>query len=269
MVKYNRGDIVLNKNKKIYMIALDNICESPYQPRKKIDYEKLNGLIESVRKNGIIQPLCVREKGKQRYELVYGHRRLAAAQALGIKEVPCIINNIADRDSFVFALIENIQRENLSFIDEANAINELIKKYRITQTQAAETLGMTQPAIANKLRILKLSERQIERINNFSLTERHARALLRIQDEKTRDDVLSEIIIRNLSVEQADKLIDNILKPEKRKNDKNSFVVKDVRLFVNSINKAIKVMKCSGINAKSTKEEDENFIKYTVTIPKN
>lgn len=260
---------MLYKNKKIYMINSNDISENPYQPRAKIDYENLKGLIESIRKNGILQPLCVKEKSKHKFELVYGHRRLAAAKALGMQEVPCIINNITDRDSFVFALIENIQRENLSFIDEAKAISELIKKYRITQTQAAALLGMTQPAIANKLRILRLSERQIERINNFSLTERHARALLRLQEEKLRDDVLSEIIVRNLSVEQTDKLIDSILNPTQKKQENNSFVVKDLRLFVNSINKAIKVMKCSGINAKSTKEEDENFIKYTVTIPKN
>lgn len=268
MLKYSRGEeSMLSKSKKIHMINIQNISESPYQPRKTIDSDGLEGLIQSVRKNGIIQPLCVRQTAKQKYELIYGHRRLAAANALGMKEVPCFINNIADRDSFVFALIENIQRENLSFIDEAKAINELIKKYRLTQSEAALALGMTQPTIANKLRILKLSPRQIERINNFSLTERHARALLRLHDERIRDDILSEIIVRNLSVEQTDKLIDNILKP-KESQEKNSFVVKDVRLFVNSINKAIKVMKGSGINAKSTKEEDENFIKYTVTIPK-
>lgn len=260
---YNR------KKERIHKINIDKILSSPYQPRSDFDEENLKGLIQSVRKNGILQPLCVRETVKDKYELVYGHRRLAAAKALCMQEVPCIINNISDEDSFVFSLIENIQRENLSFIEEARAINKLIKKHRLTQSEAALRLGMTQPTIANKLRLLKLSERQIERIATFSLTERHARALLRLPDEKQRDDTLSEIIIKNLSVEQTDRLIDTILKPQEQKDKTNNFVVKDVRLFVNSINKAIKVMKGSGINAKSTKEENESYIKYTVTIPKN
>lgn len=257
-----------NRKDKIFMIDTSLISESPYQPRKSIDNEKLKGLIQSIRKNGILQPLCVREATKNKYELVYGHRRLTAAKALEMKQVPCIISDISNQNSFIFALIENIQRENLSFIDEARAINELIRKHRFTQSEVALYLGMTQPTIANKLRLLKLSDRQIERINNFSLTERHARALLRLPDEKTRDEILSEIIVKNLTAQETDKLIDSVLKPTVDTETQNNFVVKDVRLFVNSINKAIKVMKGSGINAKSVKEEDENFIKYTVTIPK-
>ena len=249
------------------MINIKNIIENPNQPRNNIDPKKLEGLVQSIRRNGILQPLGVKEISNFKYELIYGHRRLAAAKILDIHLVPCIINKIDETDSFVYALIENIQRENLSFIEEARAINKLIKKYRFTQSEVALHLGISQPNIANKLRILKLSERQIRQINNFSLTERHARSLLRLPDEKTRDDVLSEIIIKNLSVEQTEKLIDSILKPDDEKI-KNKMVVKDVRLFVNSINKAIKVMKNSGIEAKSIKEEDEKFIKYTVTIPK-
>lgn len=249
------------------MININQIVENPNQPRANIDNKKLEGLVQSIRRNGILQPLGVKEISKFKYELIYGHRRLAAAKILDIRFVPCIINKVDETDSFVFALIENIQRENLSFVEEARAINELIKKHQFTQSEVALHLGISQPNIANKLRILKLSDRQIRQINNFSLTERHARSLLRLPDEKSRDDVLSEIIIKNLSVEQTEKLIDNILKPAEE-HIKNKMIVKDVRLFVNSINKAIKVMKNSGIEAKSTKEENENFIKYTVTIPK-
>lgn len=261
MIKSNRN------NEKIFMINPCFISESPYQPRNSIDTDSMHGLIQSIRKNGIIQPLCVRQIEKNKFELVYGHRRLHAAKMLEMKAVPCLINNISDQSSFIFALIENIQREKLSFIDEAKAIDSLIKKYHFTQSEVALRIGVSQPTIANKLRLLKLSERQLERINSFSLTERHARALLRISDEKLRDDVLSEIIVRGLSVEQSDKLIDLKLKP-KAENTGNKFIVKDVRLFVNSINKAITVMKNSGIAAKSEKHEDENYIKYTVTIPK-
>ncbi len=255
------------KSDKIHMINTKLIIENPNQPRDNIDAKKLEGLVQSIRRNGILQPLGVNEISKGKFELIYGHRRLAAAKILDMHFVPCIINKVDETDSFVFALIENIQRENLNFIEEAKAINELIKKFKFTQSEVALHLGISQPNIANKLRILKLSERQIRQINNFALTERHARSLLRLPDEKTRDDVLSDIIIKNLSVEQTEKLIDSILKPNEEKA-KNKMVVKDVRLFVNSINKAIKVMKSSGIEAKSVTEEDENFIKYTVTIPK-
>lgn len=257
----------INKQNKVYMINTNFISENPNQPRNNIDSSKLNGLIQSIRKNGILQPLCVRKINKTRFELIYGHRRLSAAKALEMRYVPCLITNISDKDSCVFSLIENIQRENLNFIEEAKAIYKLITEYNFTQAQAALHLGIKQPTIANKLRVLKLSERQLERINNFSLTERHARALLRLSDENTRDDVLSEIIVKNLSVEQTDKLIDSILNPNKE-HIKNKMVIKDLRLFVNSINKAIKVMKNSGIDAKSVTEEDENHIKYIVTITK-
>lgn len=256
------------KKDKIYMLNTEWLFQSPYQPRENIDSDKLKGLIQSIRKNGIIQPLGVRQIAKNKYELIYGHRRLAAAKALEMPTVPCIISDVSNQNSFIFALIENIQREKLSFLEEARAIDELIKKYQLTQAEVALKLGMSQPSIANKLRLLKLSQRQIERIINFSLSERHARALLRLPDEKSRDDMLSEIIIKGLSVEQTNKQIDLILNPNAAAQKNEKFVVKDIRLFVNSINKAIKVMKCSGIAAKSEREEDENFIKYTVTIPK-
>lgn len=256
------------KQNKIHMINTNQIFENPYQPRETIDNEKLKGLIQSIRKNGIIQPLSIRIIDKNKYELIYGHRRLEAAKALEMPTVPCIINDISNQNSFIFALIENIQREKLSFLEEARAIEKLIQTYKLTQAEVALRLGMSQPAIANKLRLLKLSDRQIERIKNFSLSERHARALLRLQNESERDDMLSEIIIKGLNVEQTNKQIDLILKPKTENQHNDKFVVKDIRLFVNSINKAIKVMKHSGIPAKSERKEDENFIKYTVTIPK-
>lgn len=256
------------KQNKIYMIDINQISENPFQPRESIDDEKLKGLIQSIRKNGIIQPLCVRIIDKNKYELIYGHRRLSAAKLLEMPTVPCIINDLSNQNSFVFALVENIQREKLSFIEEARAIDNLIKSHKLTQSEVALKLGVSQSTIANKLRLLKLSEKQLERVKNFSLTERHARALLRLPDESTRDDVLNEIIVKGLTVEKTNKQIDLILKPKNENKSNEKFVVKDIRLFVNSINKAIKVMKHSGIAATSERKEDDNFIKYTVTIPK-
>ncbi len=255
-----------SKNEKVYFIEPKYILDNPFQPRKNIDEEKMQGLIKSIKKNGIIQPIVVRKVSKSEFQLICGNRRLNAARFLKLKSVPCLIQNANDETMFALSLIENIQRDNLNFIEEAIAIEKLIKEYNYTQTQVAQILGLSQPTIANKLRILKLDNSQIEKITKFSLSERHARALLKISDKHLQNDILSEIIIKNLNVEQTEKLIEEKTKPKQKHSEK--IVVKDLRLFVNSINKAIKVMKNSGILAKSSREEDENCIKYTVIIPK-
>ncbi len=257
----------MNKTK-ILNLDVSLIVPSPHQPRIDIDEEKLDGLVQSIRANGIIQPLVVKKINSSKYELICGHRRLKAAKMLEFGAVPCIVCSASESESAVLALIENIQREDLSFIEEAKAIKKIIDKYYFTQNEIASVLGISQSNIANKLRVLNLSPKQLERISNFSLSERHARALLRLPNETIRDDILSEIIVKGYNVEQTEKLIDTITNPKLKNNSQQKFIVNDVRLFVNSINKAIRVMKNSGINAKSVKEENENFIKYTVTIPK-
>ncbi len=257
----------MNKTK-ILNLDLSLIVPSPHQPRINIDEEKLDGLVQSIRANGIIQPLVVKKINSSKYELICGHRRLKAAKVLDFSTVPCMICSASESESAVLALIENIQREDLSFIEEAKAIKKIIDKYYFTQNEVASVLGISQSNIANKLRLLNLSAKQLERISNFSLSERHARALLRLPSEATRDDILSEIIVKGYNVEQTERLIDTITNPKLKKVAQQKFVVNDVRLFVNSINKAIRVMKNSGIAAKSVKEETDNFIKYTVTIPK-
>lgn len=253
---------------KIVMINPDCILDNPYQPRKSFDEGNLQGLIQSIRKNGIIQPITVRRASKTKFELICGNRRLTAARRLKTPEVPCILKTVDDKDLFAFSLIENIQRENLNFIEEANAINRLIKECHYNQTQIGQKLGLSQSAVANKLRILNLEEKQLNKIAKFSLTQRHARALLKLPDDDLRDEVLNEIIVKGLNVEQTDKLVETLISP-KQSVQKEKIVIKDLRLFVNSINKAIKVMKNSGISAKSKREEDENCIKYTVIIPKD
>lgn len=257
----------MNKTK-ILNLDLSLIVPSPHQPRINIDEEKLDGLVQSIRANGIIQPLVVKKINSSKYELICGHRRLKAAKILDFGTVPCIICSASESESAVLALIENIQREDLSFIEEAKAIKKIIDKYYFTQNEVASVLGISQSNIANKLRLLNLSAKQLERISNFSLSERHARALLRLPSEAMRDDILSEIIVKGYNVEQTERLIDTITNPKLKAKAQQKFVVNDVRLFVNSINKAIRVMKNSGIAAKSVKEETDNFIKYTVTIPK-
>ncbi len=257
-----------DKDKKMLLqIGVEQIRENPNQPRRIFDDAKLSELTKSIQQYGVLQPLCIRLNGKNEYELISGERRLRAAKAAGLRTVPCILQNIDSQNSCLIALIENLQREDLSFFEQAKGIERLITDYGMTQQEAAQKLSLSQSAVANKLRLLRLSPNMQERIENLKLTERHARALLRICSEYQREIALNEIIVKGYNAAETDAYIDRLLAPEETK-PVNKMVVKDVRLFVNSINKAINVMKISGIDAKSERSETEKYIKYTVIIPK-
>ena len=233
--------------------------------RKGFDKLKMSELVESVEQNGILSPICV-GKTPDGYELIYGERRLRAAVTAKLSKIPCIIARHSEQPKLI-SLIENLQREDLSFFEQADGIYSLIDEYKMTRHEVGQKLGLSDSAISNKLRLLRLTPSQRESIENMGLTERHARTLLRICDEQDRTRALREIIDRRMNVEEAEKYVDRLLMPKTAKN-RNKLVVKDIRLFVNSINKAINIMKISGINAKSQREEDDDYIRYTVLIPK-
>ena len=184
-----------------------------------------------------------------------------------MKQIPCVVMNEAASRPKMYSLIENLQREDLSFFEQADGINALIMQYGMSRQEVSERLGMSESAISNKLRLLRLSPVQRESIENMSLTERHARTLLRICDDGMRTRALAQIIEKRMNVDEAERFVDRLLLP-KMPTRRNKMLVKDIRLFVNSINKAINVMKISGINAQSRREEDEDYIKYTVLISK-
>ncbi len=251
----------------------NKISEIPKaQPRKVFNEDELSALSRSIAENGILQPLTVRKASQSEFELIAGERRLRAAILAGMKRVPCIIVKCTDKESAVYALLENLQRADLGIFEEARGISRLIRRYGLTQEQAADKLGKTQSTIANKLRLLKLSGEEQEWIENAGLTERHARALLRIDDEDIRREVLSKIISDNLNVSQTEALV-GIYKHNNPKTEKNrgrsKAVIKDIRIFLNSINRAIDTMRLSGIDAQSVKTDSENFIEYTIRIPKS
>ncbi len=250
---------------KVVQIETDKIIPNPYQPRR--DFDDLEGLAQSILQNGILQPLTVRRENGE-IELISGERRLRAAKMLGMETVPCIIVEMSGRNSAVMALIENIQRQDLSVFDEAEAIAKLIDFYGMTQEDAAVRLGKSQSTIANKLRILKLDEETRSKITEYGLTERHARALLKLPEER-RTEVVEAVHSRSLNVEATERLIDTMLNKqiEAESLRKRSAVFKDVRLFVNTINKAVEMMKAAGINADSKKIQQEDFIEYIVRIP--
>lgn len=259
---------------KVIMIPTISIRPNKTQPRKNFDERELRSLSKSIVKNGILQPLTVRKINATEFELVAGERRLRAAVMAGIIKVPCVIIKCSDKDSAVYALIENIQRKDLSMFEQARGIARLIRKFGLTQEQAAISLGKKQSTIANKLRLLKLTFDEQEWIASADLSERHARALLRIDDEIVRREALSRIISENYNISQTEAFVTDILLKrtpcvfEPPKKQEKKIVVKDVRIFVNTINKAVDTMRLSGINATSSKNETDEYIEYTVKIPK-
>ena len=253
---------------RVLQIPVSEIFPNPHQPRTEFDYADITSLAESICQNGILQPLSVRRISNG-YELIAGERRLRAAKLVQLKYVPCIILDINERTSAILALVENIQRQDLSFFDEASAIEKLISYYGMTQEDAAIKLGKAQSTIANKLRILKLSDDEKEMITKFGLTERHARALLRLASKEERLEIIERIIKYNLNVERTEQVIDDYIGKAKEKESykKRSKVFQNVKIFVNTINKAVETMKAAGIPADSKKIQKEDYIEYIVKIP--
>lgn len=251
---------------KVIQVEVNKIEPNPYQPRRKFD--DIDGLAQSISRNGILQPLTVR-RTESGYQLIAGERRLRAAKMLGLESVPCIPMTITERNSAMLALIENIQRRDLSFFDEAEAIAKLIDFYGMTQEDAAISLGKSQPSIANKLRLLKLDKTVQEKISEYGLTERHARALLRLKCKGDQLNIIEVFKEKNMNVEAAERCIEAFLQKEKDLNSfkKRSVVFKDVRLFVNTLNKAVEMMKAAGIEADSQRIQNEDYIEYIVKIP--
>lgn len=265
----------LNRDEnKVLLISTISIRPNKTQPRKNFDEAELKSLSQSIVQNGILQPLSVRRINSTEFELIAGERRLRAAIMAGITKVPCVVLRCSDKESAVFALIENIQRRELGMFEQARGIARLIRKYGLTQEQAAISLGKKQSTIANKLRLLRLTFEEQEWIISASLSERHARALLRIDDESLRREALSRIISENMNVAQSEAFVTDILMRKasahliEQKKPEKKIVVKDVRIFVNTINKAVDTMRLSGINATSCKNETDEYIEYTVKIPK-
>ncbi len=242
------------------------------QPRKEFDEEELRSLSQSIANNGLLQPLTVRKIRNDEYELIAGERRLRASIMAGFRRIPCIIMKCSDKDSAVFALIENLQRRDLGMFEEARGISRLIRKYNITQEQVALQIGKKQSTVANKLRLLRLTLDEQDWIIKAGLTERHARALLKLSDEDQRKKALSHIVAENLNVKESERYIESLLHKNSVQNEpcdrEKKVVIKDVRIFVNTINKAVDTMRLSGIDAISQKQETEKYIEYTVKIPK-
>ena len=251
-------------------IPIKNIMPNPHQPRREFDKAALQDLAISIMEYGLMQPITVRQTGPFDYELIAGERRMTACKSLGMTYIPAIVMRANDTDSAILALVENIQRENLNYIEEAEAFCTLITEHGLTQEELADKLGKGQSTIANKIRILRLSPEVREILTENSLTERHARALLRLPEERQQLRILKIIVERGLNVAKTEELVDKLLKGPDRPvvDTKNMRVFKDLRIFTNTIKQAVDMMKRSGIDAKAKKREDDNYIEYTIVIPK-
>ena len=255
--------------RRVLYLSVDAIRANPDQPRKDFEPEALRELAESIGRYGILQPLTIRrtEKG---YELIAGERRLRAAMLAGLREVPCLLARSSEEESALLALIENLQRRDLHYLEEAAAIAQLIAAYGLSQEQAAEKLGKSQSAVANKLRLLRLSPDCTRLLREKGLSERHARALLRLADEEDRLQALRTIIARGYNVAQSEAYIERLIKVKQKTPPPRvpTYIIKDVRIFLNTIRRSVDVMQRAGVQADVRREDTEDGILLTIRIPK-
>ncbi len=266
MKKNQKGEFLSSR---VRYIPINAVRPNPQQPRRSFDETALRELADSISAYGILQPLTVRDRGGV-YELVAGERRLRAARIAGLREVPCLIAEVGEEDAALLALIENLQRRDLDYMEEAAAIARLIRRYGLSQQQAAEKLGKSQPTIANKLRLLRLSAPVIDCLRQYGLTERHARTLLRLTDPEQQLAAARHIGKRGLNVAQTEQYIDrltaeNRTEPPRRRP---TYVIKDVRLFLNSVERGVRLMQSAGVGAEVGRRDTEEEILLTIHIPK-
>lgn len=261
--------------KEIKYIPVTNIKPNPYQPRRNFDQRALEELSQSIKSYGIIQPISVRKLANNSYELVAGERRLRASELAELEKVPVIVVDFHDRESAMMALIENLQREDLNFIEEAEGYNNLIKDHGFTQQDLAEKIGKSQSTIANKIRLLKLPEDIQKILIEEDLTERHGRVLLKLPDDDLKHGVLKEVLDKNLNVSNTESIVEDILKDLRNENKEEEKAPKqniksliNVRIYLNTLKKAYKAIKKFGINADYKEKDKEDHVEVVIKIPK-
>ena len=276
---------MLDSNR-VTLIAPDMISPNPDQPRQYFDPQGLTELADSIRIHGILQPLTVRRRAGGRFELVAGERRLRAAILCGLSEVPCLIMDITRESSCILSLIENLQRRDLDFLEEAQALERLISIYGLSQEEAAIKVGKSQSAVANKLRLLRLSSDVLELLRKNGGTERHARALLRLPDEDSQLTAAQIIVEQNFNVARTEQYVADYLEAlyappalpaaeivpktkDKPTGKRTSYLIRDVRFFLNTVNHALSMMQSAGIKAECDQVDESDTIFLTIRIPKS
>ena len=256
-----------NDKMRIVNLPMYTIKPNPYQPRKHFDAISLNELSASIKEFGVIQPISVR-RVEDGYEIIAGERRFRAAENIGLTEIPAIIMNADNNKSALLALLENLQREDLCFFEIAEGYQKLIREQGMTQDDLAKKLGQSQSKIANKLRLLILSPRVKNIIRDFSLTERHARALLNIPDEESQLMAAQTICRQRLNVQQSEELIRQIMSAKSKAATQNVKIptLKDVRIFTNTVKKALEIMRENGVDADMEKKDFDWGVEYVIKV---
>lgn len=259
---------IVNKEE-INKIPIGSIIPNRFQPRSVFDDEKIEELSRTIHTHGIIQPIVVRPLDNGRYEIIAGERRWRAMKKLGWEEAPAIVKNLNDTETASVALIENLQREELSPIEEAVAYGKLLQLHQLTQEALAQRLGKGQSTIANKLRLLKLPQEVQEALLNKQITERHARSLIPLKDPEKQVKLLAEIIEKNLNVKQTEERVVKMLQePKEKPKPKRKAYSKDVRIAVNTIRQSLTMVTDNGIALDAKEEEFEEYYQFTIKIPK-
>ncbi|MGI6596920.1 MAG: nucleoid occlusion protein [bacterium] len=251
-------------------IPIDRVRANPYQPRRQFDERELKELAASIETYGLLQPVLVRPKSNSWYELIAGERRVRAVRLLGRATIPALVRELDDEDMGLLALLENLQRLDLSFWEEAEGYARLLSEFDLTQEELAQRLGKSQSTIANKLRLLRLPDSIRHNISREIFTERHARALLRLPEAETQEKVAEKIVSENLTVQATEQWIARILGETKPKEKKARFirVYKDIRLFINSVRRAAAELRQAGLEVTVKERETENSWEISIVVPK-
>ncbi len=257
----------------VYQIPLEKIIPNPFQPRRVFDESKMLELTQSVREFGVLQPITVRKRGEW-YEIIAGERRSRAARGAGLTVIPAIIRELNDQEMALISLIENLQREDLNVVDEARGYERLLQEFHVTQEELANRVGKSQSTIANKLRLLRLSHEVLEYLIRDDLTERHARALLRLPSEEIQMSLVGEIVQRGLNVRQTEKRVEELLADQSDSEvaattaPMRVFVPKNVRIYVNEFKGVVKKMQDLGLDVNMDQADAGDCWEVTIRIKK-
>ena len=253
----------------VTLLPIEKIIANPEQPRKVFKKEELEELSNSIKDYGVLQPILVRRMEQGIYSIIAGERRYRASCQAGLTEIPAIIQNLEEEQAALIALVENVQREDLNYIEEAKAYKKLMDDFKMTQAEIAQKVGKQQSTISNKIRLLTLPEDILELLTVHGLTERHARALLRIEEENNRRKIIDRIVKNNLNVKQTEKLIEEFLEgqaEQKRKKQKVNYI--SYKIYVNTIRKAFTQIKEIENDAVFSQEDKGEYLEVKITIPK-
>lgn len=269
----NKTEDIVDENfeeDEIIQVKVERIVPNQYQPRTVFDEGKINELAQTLRTHGMIQPIVIRKLDDDQYELIAGERRLRAAEMLDWESIPAIVRSLNDTETASIALIENIQREQLSVIEEAHAYKKLIKLHELTQEALAQRLGKSQSTIANRLRLLNLPDKVQGALLNKKILERHARALIKLKEEDIQLQFLQRIIEEDLNVRETDELIKQYLEKSNKKpvKQQRKWVSKDIRIATNTIKQSLKMISDAGIDVEAEEEDLDDFYQVTIRIKK-